>query len=629
MKRGVAALGVELELRVHGIGDHKALSAQGSGVKLRETREGLAVYEAPKRAAHPVHFLNWSRTSRSRIALLWYLAFPFTLLNMAGAMSPEGRIESIVQRILVWLFGIGLTVGMALWMLITMETVVRHWRGATEHDWLGLWMILAVGLAVGGICLLRPITATSSARVWILRVMHVLPVVVVLYWIERVRPASFTNPPPVFQGSGLEASFNQCWVGGSFLPKWWCVVFERDVVTRYALYSIMVAFAVFAILAIWSAIRTDKTWSGLFTAPWLGTGVAIFGSTLLLHSVWSALRLAADWIITYFDRNFHSLTFLELHPETDRIVKVWDSTPARFYGPDLVSGLLLPILVMGLVTLLVVAVIRVGKRLFQVVRGRFGGDRADEYNSDARSLQSSPARARLIHRLIVASSQKTLTALVLTPVCLWAVVAYLWWDRFSQPISKAETGRIADLSVFSVHLMFVGIVLLLTIRSLRRPLSTIGDIAGFWDNDSHPLAGRSYRTHVIKEIQRELDPTKTTVLVGHSQGSILAFTAARGRGPTGRGGLHLVTCGSPLASLYGRFFPSHFNLAAVGSTTEGVASWGNFWRDTDPIASPLAGPGLEIHDDELSDPPPGLPILRGHGDYWLEDRQNAWIASRD
>ncbi len=88
------------------------------------------------------------------------------------------------------------------------------------------------------------------------------------------------------------------------------------------------------------------------------------------------------------------------------------------------------------------------------------------------------------------------------------------------------------------------------------------------------------------------------------------------------------TCGSPLCSLYGRFFPRRFGVAAHDEVREHVRSWGNFWRDTDPIAGPLRGhTDPSVVDIQVPDGLDEERPIKGHGDYWIDDHQLSWIAS--
>jgi hypothetical protein len=100
---------------------------------------------------------------------------------------------------------------------------------------------------------------------------------------------------------------------------------------------------------------------------------------------------------------------------------------------------------------------------------------------------------------------------------------------------------------------------------------------------------------------------------------------------------HLVTCGSPLSSLYATFFPLHFNQAFFCTVAGSVASWDNFWRSSDPIATPLAqelpepDAGAEpcaIYDLWLADPARRRNVRLKHSDYWVDPIQVGVIDSR-
>ncbi|MGW0375132.1 hypothetical protein ACWDZW_40985, partial [Streptomyces coeruleorubidus] len=116
------------------------------------------------------------------------------------------------------------------------------------------------------------------------------------------------------------------------------------------------------------------------------------------------------------------------------------------------------------------------------------------------------------------------------------------------------------------------------------------------------------------------------VISGHSQGSVLAAAAAWQLTPSTRKRVALLTYGSPLERLYGRWFPAHFGPAALGSLHREVDCWRNLYRLTDPIGGPVRLPGnhdLGVDHVPLQDPlsygrndlhPLPAPIL-GHSDY--------------
>lgn len=116
------------------------------------------------------------------------------------------------------------------------------------------------------------------------------------------------------------------------------------------------------------------------------------------------------------------------------------------------------------------------------------------------------------------------------------------------------------------------------------------------------------------------------VLSGHSQGSVLAAAAAWQLKPSVRGKIALLTYGSPLERLYGRWFPAHFGPSALASLHREVACWRNLYRRSDPIGGPVrlpGGCGPEVDHEPLKDPlaygrtdrqPLPAPVL-GHSDY--------------
>ena len=98
----------------------------------------------------------------------------------------------------------------------------------------------------------------------------------------------------------------------------------------------------------------------------------------------------------------------------------------------------------------------------------------------------------------------------------------------------------------------------------------------------------------------------------------------------------LVTYGSPIASIFGRFFPEYFGDEAVGGVlaklsdpAPDVPAWRNFYRRTDPIGGPVfltpstADRGSDI---ELADPmpPPEHPYSPAPGEAPLEHDRPVW-----
>ncbi|CCK32291.1 integral membrane protein [Streptomyces davaonensis JCM 4913] len=167
--------------------------------------------------------------------------------------------------------------------------------------------------------------------------------------------------------------------------------------------------------------------------------------------------------------------------------------------------------------------------------------------------------------------------------------------------------------------------------SARRTIGILWDVGTFWPRAAHPFAPPCYAERAVPDLTwRMATWTETTggrlVLSGHSQGSVLAAAAAWQLKPSVRKRVALLTYGSPLERLYGRWFPAHFGPAALSALHHEVDCWRNLHRPTDPIGGPVLLPGEcgpEVDRDALKDPlaygrteahPLPAPIL-GHSDY--------------
>jgi hypothetical protein len=165
----------------------------------------------------------------------------------------------------------------------------------------------------------------------------------------------------------------------------------------------------------------------------------------------------------------------------------------------------------------------------------------------------------------------------------------------------------------------------------RRTIGILWDVGTFWPRAAHPFAPPCYAERAVPDLTwRMATWTHSTggrlVLSGHSQGSVLAAAAAWQLKPSVRKRVALLTYGSPLERLYGRWFPAHFGPAALTSLHREVACWRNLYRLTDPIGGPVRLPGdcgPQVDHEPLKDPlaygrterhPLPAPIL-GHSDY--------------
>jgi hypothetical protein len=167
--------------------------------------------------------------------------------------------------------------------------------------------------------------------------------------------------------------------------------------------------------------------------------------------------------------------------------------------------------------------------------------------------------------------------------------------------------------------------------SARRTIGILWDVGTFWPRAAHPFAPPCYAERAVPDLTWRMETwTRSSggrlVLSGHSQGSVLAAAAAWQLTPSVRKRVGLLTYGSPLERLYGRWFPAHFGPAALSALHHDVDCWRNLHRPTDPIGGPVGLPGdcgPEVDREALKDPlaygrteehPLPAPIL-GHSDY--------------
>ncbi|MCX4825136.1 hypothetical protein OG883_35815 [Streptomyces sp. NBC_01142] len=168
--------------------------------------------------------------------------------------------------------------------------------------------------------------------------------------------------------------------------------------------------------------------------------------------------------------------------------------------------------------------------------------------------------------------------------------------------------------------------------SARRTIGILWDVGTFWPRAAHPFAPPCYAERAVPDLTwRMCTWTGRTggrlVISGHSQGSVLAAAAVWQLPAATRRRVALLTYGSPLERLYGRWFPAYFGPVALRELRSEVHCWRNLWRHTDPIGGPVLVPAEGDHPavdlDALKDPvvygrseryPLPEPIL-GHSEY--------------
>ncbi|MFI1963473.1 hypothetical protein ACH429_04930 [Streptomyces pathocidini] len=271
------------------------------------------------------------------------------------------------------------------------------------------------------------------------------------------------------------------------------------------------------------------------------------------------------------------------------------------------------------------------------VRADHGGEPED--SSRTRAIAGTLARARLTD-----SAPWLVGATAALTLLLGGVAVLGAWATGEVPEEAAEgTTDLLAAAARSAQelgswLVGFGFLLLLACgrraykdAATRRTIGILWDVGTFWPRAAHPFAPPCYAERAVPDLTwRMVTWTRTTggrlVISGHSQGSVLAAAAVWQLAPGTRRRVALLTYGSPLERLYGRWFPAYFGSRPLHALHRQVHCWRNLWRRTDPIGGPvltLDGTGPEVDRGPLRDPlaygrtsehPLPAPIL-GHSDY--------------
>jgi hypothetical protein len=594
-----------IEIRVHGIGDHGPWSSLGGA---RATGSGglVEVFEPPTPVQHQLVLLNWSRGSRLVAGFAWILAIPFTLVNVAGEMAPESRGRRRTYRTIIAIAGIAVTLAFLTWVLAIVETILKRLpvEGERADARVVLGIVGTTLIAVGIACSLR----IASRRWRIIGWLHLVSAGALVVFVVFFEPANRYR----FRANWVPNACSQSVEIECRTPA----VLDLPLIIAVLSTAVVLACA----LAAWMLSRGRRS-SAVRSRVASGSGAfaSLVVAILLVHFSGSMLRLSLDWLLEYPYRYQQRTRWSRWSRE--RVFIVYAENHVGAYGLDAIG-------IYAGAALLVLGV-SLGASSFVVhLWSRRRSRRRSWGTSAPLSLSSS------------------------LPLGLWvavpASIALITWIRLrvldpdrlrsgvDRPWSFAVVVTLTHLATAAVLLFFLFGRWSPRVKTV---LGTLADVLGFWPVRHHPLAGASYRDRVVDGIAETLKsqgPECVVVIVGHSQGSVLcAYTLGRSRrAPTGAGAPlpHLVTCGSPLASLYGTFFPSTFDKKFFALVTSHTSSWRNYWRITDPIASCLPTPceetksdgGSKIINRELKDIFGSRPL--GHSGYWIDPEQAGDIA---
>jgi hypothetical protein len=572
---------------------------------------------------------NWSETNRSLTGVWWALALPFSLVNVAGYMgwgpvsttgpvqeSPNSddepdepevftdesfdRGRDVVIRIVALLQGVLLTATAFVWLIAIIEAIEGHfpYDDSSPLSWSVLTVLIA-GVLLGGHMVVR--LARSPERSPIIRahyrwsaVLHVALIFGLGWFLLWERPGESFNL--------LELSI--------FVGLWASIGFVAILLIRALVLLVFGDQPRAAVSAVGAAVLIVAAWG-------------------LLVGTASALRIGVEWAFSTLGPLFRANWVLEeLTP--------WPSFLVHPEGLDnsalsVVNGMLI---INTLSDVVFVGVVMVISWFLYMLRGSLEPDETGR-----------GCWWRFVHTTI-ACLPWTLVPGLLAALAAWVWMIWVWW-----PTSVSKAGEVGSswVVLWTLVIALVAFFFVISVgkwKPVRGFVDIVADITGFFPVQWHPLAGESYRSTVVRELNKSIDgPTvEAVILSGHSQGSVIGLWCLAHR--TVKKPLWFVTSGSPIASLYVTFFPRVFTQRLVESAQEKIVGWANIWRVTDPIASKLwgvAGTEGTINDVKSLDPPSkdlsfpdvdrtrNMSKPRWHLDYWsdyrLVEETNAFVQS--
>lgn len=288
----------------------------------------------------------------------------------------------------------------------------------------------------------------------------------------------------------------------------------------------------------------------------------------------------------------------------------------------------LPPLLLAVVVPAAVAVARMLRE-----RARLAPHVLDQYEGESQPLPSRSlriagaiARARLTDQApLLVAWVSALTLLLGAGAVTGAVLTGTVPARAANGAEGPLPALAEIVQAMGSWLMGAGVVLLLALgrrayrdAGARRTIGILWDVGTFWPRAAHPFAPPCYAERAVPDLTwRMATWTESTggrlVISGHSQGSVLAAAALLQLDTATRSRVALLTYGSPLERLYGRWFPAYFGPAALRVLRQGVAGWRNLWRATDPIGGPVV-PGHEVGAPSGTDDAPPTGHAEGGAD---------------
>ena len=230
------------------------------------------------------------------------------------------------------------------------------------------------------------------------------------------------------------------------------------------------------------------------------------------------------------------------------------------------------------------------------------------------------------------------------PATWWSSVVD-WYEGYEAAQNAAQ--KLGGLALVGIALAVVAVLRRPRDGTVARIVGNVWDVLTFWPRRFHPFAVPPYAERAVPElrlvVRASRDRSRSVVLAGHSQGSVLSFTAIAQELATApdQGPVSFLSFGSPLGTLYDQAFPAYFGVrtrqAVAGAVAGADGRWWNLYRSTDPISGPVGAGGAtpgEWFDKWLPDPrgtrvpnpvPLPPPLERSRPPY-AEDGHNFYLA---
>jgi hypothetical protein len=574
-----------MQLRVHGVGGTSAESMLESGeappvvawrsdpsarskVYRREDRPGVLAY-------------HWAPlTSGSRWFALWPLLLPFTLSNVAGFMTSARRgWRAVVFRTAAVLQAVALTATVSWWAwagaLLVLDGVdLPDWVPGARRTWAGLFL----GAVVMAVVVLA---ATYGAD-----------------GFERYRRRAWTADQPwspwgrhAFTDLGDSRFYDN---GRAHTARWFV--------------HLLVVVLAGAGAVVWVCTGEGGTAAPMRPLGWLlvaGTAASVLAAVVMVVAAGTRRSAGLGWRFVA-----PSVTIAATVVLGGLVLSVclW-----RVSIHELPPG---PLVIMydaygwAVGATIVVAAACLVWQLLTPSPG-------EGVRSPQRALPTSAGR--LLARLSTTLGHLYIVVATFAGTFLLATIVTVLRNRHD--LDGYRLGDTAPVALARwTFVVLIGFLFVNVIRSRAAPESlrrvgTIWDILTFWPRTFHPFAVRCYAERAVPELQEVLDqPERTSVVVvGHSQGSVLAYTALRPLLSTAGGRYRVqdwafVTVGCPLRALYARAFPRYFTAGDFDAARAALAGrWRNLFRFTDYV-----GRAVFVSDDAAASDAPG-------GDRWLPD----------